>query len=113
MFSSVSLGWLGSAIALCLFVVQLPAVMVLLARLLKGPTRRPPLQPRAMTPDQVGQVSVVVPTLNEALRVAPCLTGLSQQTAEVREVLVVDSRSTDGTREIVQKAQKPMPAFAY
>jgi dolichol-phosphate mannosyltransferase len=106
MFSSVSLGVLSSAIALGLLIVQLPAVMVLFARLLKGPTRRPPLQPRAMTPDQAGQVSIVVPTLNEALRVAPCLTGLSQQTAEVREVLVVDSRSTDGTREIVQKAQE-------
>ena len=109
MFSCVSLGVLSSAIALCLLILQGPAVMVLLARLLKGPTRRPPLQPRTMTPDQVGQVSVVVPTLNEALRVAPCLTGLSQQTAEVREVLVVDSRSTDGTREIVQKAQETDP----
>lgn len=108
MFSSDSL-WLGSAIALCLIALQLPAVMVLFARLLKGPTRRPPLQPRRPTPEQQGTVSVVVPTLNEALRIAPCLSGLSQQTDEVREILVVDSRSTDGTREIVQQAQTAEP----
>lgn len=97
--------WLSSAIALCLLALQLPAVMVLLARLLKGPTRRPPLQPRPPTPAQQGTVSVVVPTLNEALRIAPCLSGLAQQTDEVREILVVDSRSTDGTQEMVQQAQ--------
>jgi dolichol-phosphate mannosyltransferase len=106
MYSFVSLGFLSSAMALCLLALQLPAVMVLLARLLKGPTRRPPLHPRETPPEQVNQVSVVVPTLNEALRISPCLAGLAQQTAEVREVLVVDSRSTDGTREIVQKAQE-------
>ncbi|MEM9817925.1 MAG: 2'-O-glycosyltransferase CruG [Cyanobacteria bacterium P01_D01_bin.6] len=104
MFSSVY-PVLGSAIALCLLALQLPAVMVLLARLLKGPTRRPPLQPRRSTPAQHGTVSVVVPTLNEALRISPCLSGLSQQTDEVREILVVDSRSTDGTRAIVQQAK--------
>jgi len=109
MDSSSMPGLLISAIALLLLALQLPAVMVLLSRLLKGPSRRPPLQPRRATPDQWGLVSVVVPTLNEALRIAPCLAGLSQQTDEVREVLVVDSRSEDGTREIVEAAQQGDP----
>jgi dolichol-phosphate mannosyltransferase len=104
---STDTSWLlSSAIALLLLALQLPAVMVLLSRLLKGPTRRPPLKPRVATPDQVGLVSVVVPTLNEATRISPCLAGLSQQNDEVREILIVDSRSQDGTQEIVQKAQE-------
>ncbi|MEM9502436.1 MAG: 2'-O-glycosyltransferase CruG [Cyanobacteria bacterium P01_E01_bin.43] len=98
-------GWLSSAIALLLLTLQLPAVMVLLSRLLKGPTRRPPLQPRLATREQQGAVSVVVPTLNEVARLGPCLEGLSQQTEEVREILIVDSHSQDGTRDLVKAAQ--------
>ncbi|MDB9528611.1 glycosyltransferase family 2 protein [Oscillatoria sp. CS-180] len=97
---------LSSAVSLILLALQLPAVMVLMSRLLKGPTRRPPLQPQRAQPDQLGTVSVVVPTLNEVARLSPCLDGLSKQTYEVREILVVDSRSQDGTRELVQKAQE-------
>lgn len=100
---------LTGALALGLLALQLPAVMVLLSRLLKGPTRRPPLQPRRATPEQMGAVSVVVPTLNEVDRLSPCLAGLSAQTYEVREILVVDSRSEDGTRDLVQKAQETDP----
>lgn len=100
-----------SAIALILLAVQLPAVMVLLSRLLKGPTRRRPLQPRSATPAQAGTVSVVVPTLNEAERIAPCLAGLARQTEEVREIVVVDSRSTDGTPDMVRAAQEQDPRF--
>lgn len=102
---------LASAIALTLLVIQLPAVMVLLSRLLKGPTRRRPLQPRAAAPAQTGTVSVVVPTLNEAQRIAPCLDGLARQTEEVREIVVVDSRSTDGTPDLVKAAQKQDSRF--
>ncbi|ESA34666.1 glycosyl transferase [Leptolyngbya sp. Heron Island J] len=100
-----------SAIALILLAIQLPAVMVLLSRLLKGPTRRRPLQPRSAIPTQSGTVSVVVPTLNEAQRITPCLKGLTRQTEEVREIVVVDSRSTDGTPDLVKAAQKHDPRF--
>ncbi|NJR70929.1 MAG: glycosyltransferase [Synechococcales cyanobacterium CRU_2_2] len=48
---------------------------------------------------------MVVPTLNEVHRLQPCLDGLSHQTDEVREILVVDSRSTDGTPALVKAAQ--------
>ncbi|MEM1254816.1 MAG: 2'-O-glycosyltransferase CruG [Cyanobacteria bacterium P01_H01_bin.21] len=102
--------WPG-AIAFILLLVQLPAVMVLLSRLLKGPTRRRPLQPQSAAPSQAGAVSVVVPTLNEAQRIAPCLAGLARQTEEVREIVVVDSHSTDGTPDLVKAAQEKDARF--
>lgn len=102
---------LSSAIALCLFAFQTPAVLVLLSRLLQGPMRRPPLAPRQAEPHQLGTVSVVVPTLNEAQRIRPCLAGLTLQSDAVREILVVDSHSEDGTPELVKQAQQSDPRF--
>lgn len=98
-------------IPLLLLSLQIPATAILLSRLLKGPGRYPPLQPQQPTPEIYGSVSVVVPTLNEALRITPLLTGLSQQKEEVREIIVVDSRSTDGTAEIVKSFQKQDSRF--
>jgi dolichol-phosphate mannosyltransferase len=46
-------------------------------------------------------VTVVVPTLNEAARLGPCLTGLARQGPPLVEVIVVDSGSDDGTVELV------------
>lgn len=92
----------AGAIALLLLLLQLPAFFLLLARLLQGPGRLPPLAPQAAIPDLLGRVSVVVPTLNEAERIAPCLTGLTRQSYELREVLVVDSHSQDGTGDRVK-----------
>ncbi|HZG40570.1 MAG TPA: glycosyltransferase family 2 protein [Nodosilinea sp.] len=100
--------WL-SAVAVLLLVAQLPMVAVLLSRLLQGPFRRPPLAPEPPTLDQLGTVSVVVPTLNEAARLRPCLEGLTRQGYELREVLVVDSRSTDGTQAVVKQYQAHDP----
>jgi dolichol-phosphate mannosyltransferase len=57
----------------------------------------------------MGSVSVVVPTLNEAARIRPCLDGLTRQGYEVREILIVDSRSTDGTQDIVRSYQAKDP----
>nr|WP_235927161.1 glycosyltransferase family 2 protein [Gloeocapsopsis dulcis] len=94
-----------------LLLIQIPATAVLLSRLLKGPSRHPPLEPTLATPELVGSVSVVVPTLNEADRISPCLAGLSRQSYEVREVIVVDSNSQDGTPDLVKAAQKHDPRF--
>jgi dolichol-phosphate mannosyltransferase len=94
-----------NALVMLVLALQLPAVAVLLSRLLPAPWRHPPLQPQATTAAMAGQVSVVVPTLNEADRIAPCLLGLQQQGNEVAEILVVDSRSTDGTANVVKAAQ--------
>ncbi|OLP16382.1 glycosyl transferase [Leptolyngbya sp. 'hensonii'] len=102
---------LWSAGAIALLLCQLPATAILLARLLRGPIRRPPLQPEIPIPDQIGWVTVIVPTLNEADRIGACLTGLGRQSYEVREILVVDSCSQDGTPELVKAAQQLDPRF--
>jgi dolichol-phosphate mannosyltransferase len=91
------------SVGLLLVVVQLPLLMLLLARLMPGRTRRPPISPR-LTPRTDTTVTVVVATLNEAKRIGPCLAGLMAQTEPMLEVLIVDSRSTDGTRELVESA---------
>jgi dolichol-phosphate mannosyltransferase len=87
------------------------ATLILLSRLCKGAVRRPPLLPQKVTPEMVGKVSVVVPTLNEVERISPCLAGLHQQTSEVREILIVDSQSQDGTREKVKEIAEIDPRF--
>jgi dolichol-phosphate mannosyltransferase len=71
------------AATLCLG-LQVPATALLLSRLGRGPFRRAPLQPAFAPPELAGAVSVVVPTLNEAARIQPCLEGLSLQGSEVR-----------------------------
>ncbi|MEO8623922.1 MAG: glycosyltransferase family 2 protein, partial [bacterium] len=48
--------------------------------------------------------SVVVPTLNEAHRIGPCLDGLIAQGSSVREILIVDSGSVDDTPARVHTA---------
>jgi dolichol-phosphate mannosyltransferase len=102
---------LMGALSLVLLLVQIPAIAILLSRLLQAPRRHVPLLPQATTPDQLGQVSVVVPTLNEAARIAPCLEGLTRQSYEVREVIVVDSRSQDGTVDLVKALAQRDPRF--
>ncbi len=94
-----------------ILVVQLPAIAILLSRLLRGPMRHPPLAPRSPQPADLGKVSAIVPTLNEAERLTPCLNGLTRQSYELREVLVVDSYSTDGTPDLVKAAQQRDPRF--
>lgn len=94
-----------------LLLVQVPALAILLSRLLQGPGRQPPLEPAPAVPRQMGAVSVVVPTLNEADRIQPCLEGLSRQSYALREVIVVDSHSQDGTVDRVKAMQQSDPRF--
>lgn len=94
-----------------LLMAQIPAVAILLSRLLFAPLRHPPLAPRSPQPDFLGQVSVVIPTLNEAERISPCLEGLRRQSYELREAIVVDSYSTDATPDIVKAVQQVDPRF--
>lgn len=102
---------LVGAFSSLLLLLQIPAIAILLSRLLQAPLRHPPLNPRSPTPDQLGQVSIIVPTLNEAARISPCLAGLTRQSYEVREMIVVDSRSQDGTGDLVKAAQLTDPRF--
>ncbi|WP_409965135.1 glycosyltransferase [Gemmatimonas sp.] len=98
----------GRLIGVVLLGLQVWLLFVLLARLAPGYSRRPPIAPRR-TPRTDTTVTVMVTTLNEANRVGPCLDGLMQQEAPLLEVLVVDSRSTDGTRELVEAAARKDP----
>ena len=100
-----------SVITFLLLLIQIPATAILLSRLVKGPRRHPPLEAQQPTPEIFGTVSVVVPTLNEALRISPLLSGLSRQSYEVREIIVVDSNSEDGTQDLVKTAQQRDPRF--
>ena len=99
------------AISLGLLLFQGTATLILLSRLLKGAFRRPPLKPKLPAPELLGAVSVVIPTLNEAERISPCLAGLTRQSYEVREIIVVDSNSQDGTPELVKTAATFDPRF--
>jgi dolichol-phosphate mannosyltransferase len=47
--------------------------------------------------------SVIVPVLNEEARLGRCLEGLLEQGPWIREILVVDGGSSDGTKEIVAR----------
>lgn len=94
-----------------LLLIQVVAILILLSRLLKGASRRHPLLPKNSEPCMLGSVSVITPTLNEVERLAPCLQGLTQQSYEVREFLVVDSSSTDGTQDLVLQIQSQDPRF--
>lgn len=101
---------------LALTVLQSALFLVLAWRLIGGRTRRPPESPvvgnvaagetsvarAAAEPTEA--LTMVVATLNEARRIGPCLEGLRAQDAPVTEILVVDSGSTDGTRELIEAA---------
>ena len=63
-----------------------------MSRLIKGPSRIPRARAASPTLDLLGACTVVVPTLNEADRISPCLDGLTRQSYELREV-IVDSYS--------------------
>ncbi len=86
-----------------LAVVQGSLFVALVWRLLPGRTRRPAVVPNAV-PRTDTSVTVIVATLNEAHRITPCLNGLMAQSAPLKEILVVDSRSTDGTGDVVRQA---------
>jgi dolichol-phosphate mannosyltransferase len=102
---------LTTIIPAALLLLQLPATALLMSRLIKGPSRIPPLEPDSPTLDLLGACTAVVPTLNEAERITPCLEGLSHQSYELREVVVVDSYSVDGTGDLVKAAAEKDPRF--
>jgi dolichol-phosphate mannosyltransferase len=101
-----------NAIYLFLLLFQIPFTLLLLARLGTAPSRILPLQRLSADLEdkakQEPKVSVIIPTLNEVLRLPTCLDGMRDQA--VVEIIVVDSRSQDGTPEYVQKLKVDYPA---
>ena len=87
----------------CVAAAQCVALGELLTRLAPGRSRRPRVIPGAALAVEP-PVTILVATLNEARRIGPCLEGLARQARLVREILVIDSHSTDGTRELVVAA---------
>ena len=79
------------------------AALLLVIRLLPGRTRRPPIEPLPGA-QHAGRVTVVVTSLDEVHRIGPCLDGLRAQGPAMLEALIVDSRSTDGTWDLIQAA---------
>ena len=53
---------------------------------------------------KVEMVSVVIPTLNEAGNIQEALETIDRELAYPKEIIVVDGNSTDGTLDIVRKA---------
>ncbi len=51
-----------------------------------------------------GRTAVLLPVLDEAERLVPCLDGLMAQSAEVGEILVIDGGSRDRTTALIRAA---------
>ncbi|MCU0627546.1 MAG: glycosyltransferase, partial [Gemmatimonadaceae bacterium] len=92
-----------SMLLAALLALQGAAALLLLARLARGRTRRPPVEP-ILGDAHAGAATVTIATLDEARRVGPCLAGLERQGAAMARAHLVDSRSTDGTWELLQAA---------
>jgi rhamnosyltransferase len=56
-----------------------------------------------MHPIATPSISVVIPVKNEALKIDACIQGILSQTIPVKEIIIIDSGSTDGTVEILKK----------
>jgi dolichol-phosphate mannosyltransferase len=85
------------------FWFQAIGAAVALGRLSRWRRLPPPLEP-SDGGTTGGGVTIVIPTLNEAPRIGPLLAGVQRQDATVTQILFVDSRSTDGTRALIEGA---------
>jgi glycosyltransferase involved in cell wall biosynthesis len=54
-------------------------------------------------------VSIVIPAYNEEAGIRHCLVAAIEQTVPAHEIIVVDNRSTDGTRAAVEAMQTAFP----
>lgn len=84
-----------------LAIVQAALALRVVARLVRTASGRRVARHAGGAPG--ARVSVLVPVLDEANRLAPCLDGLIAQGPEVAEILVLDGGSTDGTPDLVRQ----------
>lgn len=89
-----------TTLARLLALVQLVLAARVFARMART-ARGTRIERRASDDLMVGQVTVLVPVLNEIDRLSPCLAGLAEQGPEVAEILVIDGGSTDRTPDLV------------
>ncbi len=54
-------------------------------------------------------VSIVIPAYNEERTIRACVVAAIEQTEPADEIIVVDNRSTDGTRDVVRQLQQEYP----
>lgn len=89
-----------TALVLVLVAVQVVLACRVIARLVRtaGGTHIAPSAARHPEP-----IAIVIPVLNEAARLAPCLAGASAHGPEVASIVVVDGGSTDGTPALVRR----------
>lgn len=85
-----------------LFLAQLGAAAVVLARLARGRRREPPLAPGGPPPHEA--ISVVVPARDEASRIGACLEGALADPDVAEVVVVVDEGTTDNTAQLAARA---------
>jgi glycosyltransferase involved in cell wall biosynthesis len=93
-------------LALILFVATLYISLEIIAGLRKmGDLHK--VAPLAGTDQPM--VSIIVPACNEAKTIEPALLSLLNQEYENLEIIVINDRSTDGTREVLQRLQREYP----
>ncbi|MEB3105149.1 MAG: glycosyltransferase family 2 protein [Cyanobacteriota bacterium] len=63
----------------------------------------------AAQPTQSQRISVLIPARNEEATLPHLLRGLTQQSIQPTEVIVVDDHSTDATAETAQTAEQSLP----
>ncbi|WP_382306104.1 glycosyltransferase [Herbiconiux sp. UC225_62] len=62
-----------------------------------------------MTTENLPSVSIVIPAYNEEAGIRHCLVAAIEQTVPAHEIIVVDNKSTDGTRAAVEAMQVAFP----
>ena len=100
------MGWLDAGLALLGGVQAILAARVLQRLVATGGE---PIRATTASAQQIGSVAVILPVLNEAGRLGPCLDGLMAQDATVAEILVVGGGSQDGTQQLVRTASLSDP----
>lgn len=97
-----TVGWLLSVAAVLVWTV-------LLIRARRGIELMSVVEPLPRAPVDVPAVTAYVPARNEARVIAPCVTALVQQGAILDRLIVIDDRSTDGTRARLEALREEQP----
>ncbi len=83
---------------------SLPWILPLLITYVRLRNSRSLDEESVVAPDPAPLVSVIVPARNEARNIARCVTSILATNYPNLELIVVDDSSTDGTREVAERA---------